>query len=334
MTGWLTRHWYASRPIWFLAPFSAVFRAAVWLRRGLYRRGVLRARRVSARVVVVGNISVGGNGKTPLVAWLVRNLAGAGVKTGIVTRGYGRMHADVRLVDERASVAEVGDEALWLARETGVPVAAGRERAAAAECLVEKHHPGVIVCDDGLQHYRLARDVEIVAIDARRGFGNGALLPAGPLRETPARLAQADAIVLKGQGNLALPDPARVFTMRVSVSRALPVAGGEPLALSRFQGRRVRAVAGIADPEGFFAALEAGGLQVERYPLADHAPVDSIVAALGSGRPVLVTDKDAVRLTGRPANVWRVPLAVGFSDAEAVRLLGLVRGDASLEEKS
>ncbi|MDN5863717.1 MAG: tetraacyldisaccharide 4'-kinase [Gammaproteobacteria bacterium] len=331
---WLSARWYGTRPAWFLWPLAVLFRLLAWLRRSLYRLGLFRTRQVAARVVVVGNITVGGSGKTPLVAWLARELSAAGVKTGIVTRGYGGNRNDVRLIRTDASADEAGDEPLWLARETAVPVVAGRDRAAAARYLVESHRPDVVVSDDGLQHYRLVRDVEIAAIDARRGFGNGALLPAGPLREMPSRLERVNAVVLKGRGQVALPPGVTVFNMLLSVSRALPVGGGESVPLAHFRGKPVHAVAAIADPEGFFVVLEAAGLEVERHPLPDHAPIDSTLEMLGTGRPILLTDKDAARLAERPVNAWRVPLAIGFSGEDAAGLLALAGGPHFFMEES
>jgi len=296
------------------------------LRRRAYRSGLFKTEAVSARVVVVGNITVGGSGKTPLVAWLARELSQTGLAVGIVTRGYGGRGKAVEAVNVDSSAAVVGDEALLLARTSGVAVVAGRDRLAAARRLMERARPDIILSDDGLQHYRLHRDVEIAAVDARRGFGNGALLPAGPLREPRTRLERVSAIVTKGHGELSLPAGVPIFGVSSRLDQAVPLNGGEAVALEHFQGERVVALAAISDPEGFFTALEAAGLVLERHPLPDHAPVADELAALDTARPILITDKDAVKLDAPPANAWRVPLAIAFSDTDAARLLALVRG--------
>jgi tetraacyldisaccharide 4'-kinase len=331
---WLQRRWYARRAPWYLLPLAVLFAAIVAVRRTLYAHGILRGTRVSARVVIVGNITIGGSGKTPLIAWLARKLAAQGLAVGIVTRGYGGDNAHPRLVTLEMSAEEAGDEPLWLARETGVPVAAGRERVAAARCLIERKGCTIILSDDGLQHYRLTRDIEIIAVDGARGFGNGALLPAGPLREPPRRLMRANAIVIKGEAikgegaplsSLDVP----VFRMRYALAEAVPLAGGAPVPLAEFRGQAVAALAAIADPESFFRALEAQGLRLVRHPLPDHAPVAETVASLGAARPILMTDKDAAKLAEAPANAFRVPFALAFSETDAARLLALVRGTDS-----
>lgn len=325
LAGYLQARWYAPHAPWFLLPLARLFGGLAALRRMLYVHGLLPGVRLPARVVVVGNITVGGSGKTPLTAWLAGRLLARGITVGIVARGYGGKSRRPRLVDADATPEEVGDEALWLARETGVPVAIGRDRAAAARLLIEARGPEVILSDDGLQHYRLERDVEIVAVDAARGFGNGKLLPAGPLREPQARIGEADAVILKGAGEPPLPPGPVVFRMRCELGDAVPLAGGAARPLASFRSTPVRALAAIADPEGFFRALEAAGLTLERHPLADHAPVAEAVAAFGAERPLLMTDKDAVKLAAAPAHAWRVPLAVAFSGTDADALLALVR---------
>ncbi len=327
LTDYLQARWYAPHASWFLLPFAGLFGGVAALRRALYARGLLRSTRVAARVVIVGNIVVGGSGKTPLVAWLAAELRARGVAVGIVTRGYGGRQRVPRLLAADATDAAIGDEARWLARETGVPVAVGRDRVAAARLLIEAHHPAIILADDGLQHYRLARDVEIVAVDAARGFGNGKQLPAGPLREPPARIGRAHAVVLKGAGDPPLPPGPAVFRMRYALADAVPLAGGPARPLAEFRDTPVRALAAIADPESFFHALETTGLAIERHPLPDHAPVAEVAAALGADRPLLMTDKDAVKLAAPPAHAWRVPLAVAFTEADAAALLALVRGN-------
>lgn len=326
---WLDKRWYGGgRPPVYLRPAAGLFGAVSGLRRKLYRRGWLASVAVPARVVVVGNLTAGGNGKTPLVAWLARQLVTAGVRVGIVTRGYGGRQRHPLTVAPDTPVALAGDEAVLLARLTGVPVVACRDRVAAARHLCAAAHPDLILTDDGLQHYRLARDMEIVAIDAARGFGNGALLPAGPLREPPGRLTQADAVVFKGAGG----PPTKTggiptFVMNYALEEAVPVAGGPARTLEWFRGRPLHALAAIAKPEGFFRALRLQGLEIEAHALPDHAPIADFVRRLPTDRPLLITEKDAVKLPlERLEHIWQVPLQVIFSKSDAANLLALVRG--------
>jgi len=190
---WLNRIWYErAAPPWWLLPLALTYGAVAGSRRYLYAKRWRRSTRISSPVIVVGNLSVGGTGKTPLVCWLVSRLIDMGLRPGVVTRGYGGSLRNVRLMGPDDDPDIVGDEAILLARRTGAPVAVGRDRAAASQLLVNAGC-NVVVSDDGLQHYALARDCEIVVIDGDRRFGNGWLLPAGPLREAPGRLSSAEA---------------------------------------------------------------------------------------------------------------------------------------------
>ena len=264
---WLNEIWYGggTPPPW-LAPLSLVYGAVAGTRRFLYAKGLRRTIRVARPVIVVGNLTVGGTGKTPLVCWLVARLSERGFAPGVVTRGYGGSRRGVRLVRAPDDAQEIGDEPILIARRTGVPVAVGRDRPAASQLLVEAGCD-VIVSDDGLQHYRLARDCEIVVVDGDRRFGNGWLLPAGPLRESRARLRGADAVVLNG-GREPL---AGALRMRLEAKKAVALCGGGAAPLHPFAGRAVHAVAGIGNPERFFRLLRAYGIEVVGHPLADHA---------------------------------------------------------------
>ncbi|MDE2459981.1 MAG: tetraacyldisaccharide 4'-kinase, partial [Gammaproteobacteria bacterium] len=197
---WLLRRWYGLRPIWFLIPLSWLFVMLSVIRRTCYAHGILRTVRLPVPVIVVGNITVGGTGKTPLVIWLIQALRAQGFRPGIVTRGYGGRSPQWPLrVTHTTGVEIAGDEALLLARATGVPVMAGPDRVAAARKLLGECAVDVIASDDGLQHYRLGRDLQMVTLDGERGLGNGWRLPAGPLRESAERLRQADVVVCKGR---------------------------------------------------------------------------------------------------------------------------------------
>jgi tetraacyldisaccharide 4'-kinase len=214
----------------------------------------------------------------------------------------------------------VGDESILLARRTGMPVAIGRDRPAASQLLVNAGRD-VIVSDDGLQHYALARDCEIVVIDGDRLFGNGRLLPAGPLRETRTRLAAADAVVVNG--GRALLDGA--LSMRLEAKRALSLIGGAVKRLDEFAGHSVHAVAGIGNPQRFFNMLRARGIEVTGHPLPDHARLQASDISFADGRPVFMTEKDAVKceLIAGPQH-WYVPVTASFTGAESDALLKIV----------
>jgi tetraacyldisaccharide 4'-kinase len=320
--------WYRqSPPPWSLRLLSVPFAAIARARASAYTSGWLRQVRIPKPVIVVGNLSVGGTGKTPLVIWLVEQLRAQGLHPGVVLRGYGGAAgagAGPRMVQSDGHPADVGDEALLLRRRTGGPVAVGRDRVAAAQRLVDAG-ADVIVADDGLQHLRLARDHEIVVIDAARGLGNGYLLPAGPLREPPSRLARVDAVVVNGEG--AVPgldiDAQSIFRMRLTGSHLLPLSGtGEAVPLATLAGKRVHAVAGIGNPQRFFAQLAGAGLIVIPHPFPDHHGYRPDELAFADGLPLLMTEKDAVKCHGFAAdNCWYLPVAASFAPQDRAALL-------------
>jgi tetraacyldisaccharide 4'-kinase len=318
---WLNRIWYdRAVPPWWLLPLSLAYAAGSGSRRFVYSKHLLRSTRLSRPVVVVGNLSVGGTGKTPLVCWLVARLAERGLRPGVVTRGYGGSFRDVRVIEPSDDPALVGDEPILLARRTGVPVAVGRNRPAAAQLLVGAGCD-VIVSDDGLQHYALARDCEVVVIDGDRRFGNGWLLPAGPLRELPSRLRRADAIVVNG--GRALLEGA--LSMRLEAKSAVALSGDRMMPLQGFAGTAVHAVAGIGNPERFFNMLRSHGIAVAGHPLTDHARIDPKDIVFDDGKPVLMTEKDAVKCKDlADARHWYVPVSAYFDGGESTTLLGIV----------
>jgi tetraacyldisaccharide 4'-kinase len=332
----LQRLWYgprwASLPLW---PLAWLFRAVVAVRRGLYRAGVLQAERVAVPVVVVGNLTVGGTGKTPVAAWLARQLGLRGHHVGVVLRGYGgRSVAGSRVVTPDSDPAEVGDEAVLHALRGPKVVVAGADRVAAARRAAEAG-ADVVVCDDGLQHLRLARDFEIAVVDAARGFGNGQLLPAGPLREPSARLERVDAVVLTerqaGGAARVVPRGPLTVTARLQLGDAINLVSAERRPLEAFRGRTVQAVAGIGHPEAFFDGLRAAGLAVEPHALADHAALDPATLPFAAGATVLMTEKDAVKCRAfAGADWWFVELAVGLDRAAAGELLALILERAGL----
>jgi tetraacyldisaccharide 4'-kinase len=318
---WLNRIWYErAAPPWWMLPLSLCYGAAAGSRRYLYAKRLRKSTRVASPVVVVGNLSVGGTGKTPLVCWLVARLTELGFKPGVVTRGYGGSCRNPRLIDSSADPKAVGDESILLAHRTGAPVAIGRDRPAASQLLVNAGCD-VVVSDDGLQHYALARDCEIVVIDGERRFGNGRLLPAGPLREPESRLAGADAVVVNG-GTKFLHG---ALSMRLEAWSAVSVIGGAVQALDAFAGRSVHAVAGIGNPERFFGMLRAHGIDVTAHPLPDHAQLQAADISFADRRPVLMTEKDAVKCAAIAGpHHWYVPVSASFDGGESRVLLDIV----------
>jgi tetraacyldisaccharide 4'-kinase len=322
LEAWFNRIWYGrAAPPAALRPFAALYGALAMLRRFTYRSGWRRTTRLSRPVVVVGNLTVGGTGKTPLVIWLAQKLAERGFRPGIVTRGFGGSAQRARLIGPADDPAVVGDEALLMVRRTRLPVAIGHDRPVAAQILIDGGCD-VILSDDGLQHLALARDVEIVVIDGARGFGNGALLPAGPLRELPARLADVNAIVINGDGD---PYPGRVLRMHLHAERAVALSGGVVRPLATFSGKTVHAVAGIGNPERFFSMLRSRGMGVVPHPREDHAPIGSADLDFGDENAVLMTEKDAVKCAAfGTGQQWAVPVEVVFGEADGEELLQLL----------
>lgn len=309
-----------------LLPLSALFGLLSAVRRRLFRLGMLRAVRLPVPVVVVGNIAVGGSGKTPVVEWLVARLREAGFTPGVVSRGYGGRVQKVAIVAPDGDPAVFGDEPVLLARSARCPVAVGADRPAAGFALL-RAHPGcdVIVSDDGLQHYRLARDVEIAVIDERT-LGNRWLLPAGPLREGIGRLATVDAIVAHGALSPALRRRLAgraVFEMRLEGDTFRALRDPEiRCAASAFESRRVHAVAGIGRPERFFAQLSAMGLDVVGHSFPDHHPFVAADLAFAPGEPKVLTSKDAVKCRSfAPAEAWEFPVEARIAAGAAERIL-------------
>jgi tetraacyldisaccharide 4'-kinase len=322
--------WYGDGSPPVLARLLAVaYGGAIGLRRTLYRLGLLRRTRVRVPVIVIGNLIAGGSGKTPLTMAVLERLRSEGWTPGVATRGYGRADpASAVWVEPTTDPAIGGDEPVLIARRTGLKVRADRRRRDAATAL-ERAGCDVIVCDDGLQHYALDRDVEIEVIDGRRRYGNGLLLPAGPLREPIARGGDCDFRVV----NLPL-SPAETsdtgfgeWPMRLVADNAIPVLGGRAQRLEAFAGQRVHAVAGIGDPERFFAMLRARDIALVPHAFPDHHRYVADDFQFGSDLPVLMTEKDAVKCAAfASARHFSVPVRAELPEAFWVALLERLRG--------
>jgi len=324
----LTELWYReSAGFSWLAPLAWLYGLVVAARRAAYACGLIRTQRAAKPVIVVGNLTVGGTGKTPLVAWLAEQLSLSGLRVGIVSRGYGRSKREPEGVHAESSWRDVGDEPMLLQSSTGCDVVVAQDRFAGAQQLIALG-VDVVIADDGLQHLRLARDCEIVVIDGARGFGNGRLLPAGPLREPAARVRNASIVVVNGtpeHASLVLADGESEvrFLMSLSGGEAHRVDGlAAPEPLEHFRGRRVHAVAGIGNPQRFFRDLRARGIDIVEHPFPDHHPFTAAELTFGDDLPVLMTQKDAVRCRElEDARLWYVPVVARFSDSQARELL-------------
>jgi len=321
-TRWVVSQWH--RPTWrgtlLLLPLSLVFRGLVWLRRLAFRLGLLRVHRLSAPVIVVGNLTVGGSGKTPLVIHLVEALRRQGFRPGVVSRGYGRGERAVQRLETPLEPAAYGDEPVLVALRCGCPVAVGADRVAAARLLLTDCD--VIVADDGLQHYRLAREIEIAVIDGEHALGNGRMLPAGPLREPAARLRDVNFVAVRDG---EWPGACRYRVAAGEVRRLDADAQTQPLAA--WSGRRVHAVAGIGVPERFFGQLEDCGVEVKRHPFPDHHAFTASDLVFGDDAPVLMTEKDAIKCRAfADARMWYVPAVVEDRDGIAQQVLQRLAG--------
>lgn len=336
--GFAARHWYRLSPVSLLLyPFGLVYGIVVRLRRLLYRLNVIPSVRLPVPVIVVGNLTVGGTGKTPLVLWLAAELQRQGWRPAILCRGYGGTDAGPRAVLGDDDPGRVGDEPLLLATRGGCPVWIGRDRAAAGARMLGEHSDrDVIICDDGLQHYRIRRDLEIAVVD-ERGHGNGLLLPAGPLREPADRPVDATVVngeladsemVWSGVQDSRHAGPTTAFRMRLEPRGFCFVHDpARAVSLAEFSGKRLHAVAGIGNPLRFFALLKRLGLDPICHAFPDHHAYSAADLAFPECDLVLMTEKDAVKCS-RSGRSDLVALRVdamldpAFSDFLAKRLHG------------
>ena len=290
----LDRYWYSQNPVaWLLLPLAAIYCALASLRFYFYSKDWLRRFKASVPVIVVGNISVGGTGKTPLIIKLCEILQQQGKKPGIISRGYGGKSAIYPLEIGNSTLAhDAGDEALLLARRTQCPVVVGPDREANINLLLERHGCDIILSDDGMQHYRMHRDVEIAVVDTARQFGNGFCLPAGPLREPVIRLRSVDMVIANGGTPHQLAFVIKPVHL-ISLAEDARVAD-----LSQFKDQKVHAVAGIGHPLRFFNTLNAHGIECIPHAFPDHHVFSISDLHFGDDLPVLMTEKDAVKCKG------------------------------------
>jgi tetraacyldisaccharide 4'-kinase len=327
----LRRVWRQRGLATLLLPVAFLFQSLVGIRRALYGTRLLESHRLPVPVVVIGNITTGGAGKTPLILHLAQSLAAMGCRPGIVSRGYGARRGDAREVHAESTPEEVGDEALLVKLRAGVPVFVGHRRADAGRALLAAYPDcDLLLCDDGLQHYALERDVEIAVID-RRGFMNGWMLPAGPLREPLSRLASVDACVLN-QSSVAILADVPMFRMRLAGSRLyLLVDPGRQCEARDLTKLRLHAFAGIGEPQRFFDHLSGLGLRFEPHSFADHYDYqleDFVV----DGDAILMTEKDAVkcaRYRQLSIPIWVLPVDAAVDPDIARFILEKLDGFAS-----
>lgn len=308
-----------------LLPLAGLFGLLAATRRAAYRAGLLASTRVRVPVVVVGNLTVGGSGKTPLVIHLAQALGARGLRPGVISRGHGRDDASTREVFTDSAPREAGDEPLLIRRRAGVPVFVGRDRVAAARALLEAHaEVDVLIADDGLQHLALARDFEIAVFDAR-GAGNRCLLPAGPLRESLKHATALDALVFNGDAGLDLPgfamrlEPDALYQL-VDASRRMPVA-----AMARTTV--IAAVAGIGNPERFFATLRGCGLAFSAHAFPDHHAYTRGELAVIDAERIVTTEKDALKCAGfGDPRIWVLPVSAAVDGRLVDSIMEKLRG--------
>jgi tetraacyldisaccharide 4'-kinase len=289
----MERRWYRSSfdlTSFLLSPLSWIFQTLVFLRRFCYQIKLKKTYHFPVPIIVVGNITVGGTGKTPFVIWLAEQLQKQGFRPGIVSRGVGgRQQQSPRWVETQSDPASVGDEAVLLVNRTQCPLVVGIDRVAAVKELLSKTNCNIVISDDGLQHYRLGRDMEIIIMDGDRGLGNQKMLPAGPLRESPKRLTEVDFVVT--QGGL----DAHQFLMQLQGDIAHSIQDETQKSLTEFKGTKVHAVAAIGNPRRFFSAFRHQGIQVIEHTFPDHYLFQKNDLSFTDELPIIMTEKDAVK---------------------------------------
>lgn len=291
---WLTDIWYKDHfiGVWLL-PLSLIFSHIVRFRKFLYTKGILKSYTIPVPIIVIGNITVGGTGKTPLIIYLAEILKNSGFNPGIISRGYGGLAQSwPQRVYNDSDPNQIGDEALLIAKQTNCPMAVGPSRVNAANMLVEQTDCNIILSDDGLQHYALRRDIEIAVIDGDRRFGNNYMLPAGPLREPIERLQHVNFTIVNGEKHAA-----HEYSMQLVGDTLVNLISGEQKSLEAFNGIDCHAIAGIGNPKRFFNLLKIAGLNCINHSFPDHYQFQQDDIEYADDKPVLMTEKDAVKCT-------------------------------------
>jgi len=316
----IVRSWY-QKSLWLylLAPLSLIYFLLTFIRRLSFRVGILSAFKPAVPTIVVGNITVGGTGKTPVVIALVKALRNKGFKPGVISRGYGS-HAPnyPYAVTASSSPLHSGDEPLFIAQNTAAPVVIGANRQQAIAMLLTDNDCDVVISDDGLQHYALKRAIEIAVVDAKRGFGNNWLLPTGPLRECVSRLSQVDYIIGNGEGVLQLPNAIPFYPMQLQAQALQSIDTNAVVAIDNWPyGKRVHAVAGIGHPERFFTSLRQLGFDPVEHAFADHYNFSHDDFQFSEPLPIIMTAKDAVKLGNMqpPENSWVLPVEAAIEQS-------------------
>ncbi|MBE9560580.1 MAG: tetraacyldisaccharide 4'-kinase [Proteobacteria bacterium] len=316
----LALYWYrsdflASLLAGFLLPLSWLYCAVAVSRRKVYQLGLKKSYGAAVPVVVIGNIVVGGSGKTPLLISICEFIKNNGFKPGVVSRGYGGKVKGLKQVHDSDSAELVGDEPLMICQRTGVPVVVGADRVAAVNYLLEHNQCDVVLSDDGLQHYRMQRNVEIAVIDSSRGFGNGFCLPAGPLRERVSRLDEVDIVVYNDAADESSVDMAEDCSYVLKVADVCHLNSEEATRLSSFTGKKVHAVAGIGDPSRFFSQLCDDGIDIVEHAYPDHHAYAQADFSGWEKECIIMTEKDAVkcRQLSLP-DAWVVSVQADMSD--------------------
>ena len=330
------RHWYRRTALsTLLLPIAWAFSLIAAMRRLMYRTGLFPSVRLSVPVVVVGNLTVGGTGKTPLVIWMAKMLSSKGMHPGIVLRGYAGAQRGAREVLAGTDAALVGDEAVLLVERTGCPVWVGANRADAASALLHSHpRCNVLICDDGLQHYRLARDLE-VAVEDERGHGNGRLLPAGPMREPADRPVEVTVANVPGDRPLPVRN-GRVLRMTFSPGQLRWVVGeraGESIGIEQLKGMRLHAVAGIGNPVRFFSMLDSLGLNAIPHAFADHHAFTPADLEFPDCDAILMTEKDAVKCRSFARSDLIAVSVVADPDPELAELIFRAAAEAASSDR-
>ena len=322
LSDYLNQAWYSRTGLTTaLTPLSWLFKSISKARHYAYRANILKSTKLELPVIVVGNLTVGGTGKTPLVIWIANFLSEQGYKPGIVSRGYtGQAQSWPQQVRPDADPVIIGDEAVVVSRRTNCPMAVGPDRADDGLALIQHNDIDVIISDDGLQHYALQRNIEIVVIDGLRRFGNGLCLPAGPLREPPSRLKNVDLIVSSGvsrQGE---------YTMKLESSIAINLLSGEEKALSELVDKTLFAMAGIGNPNKFFNSLRSKGLRLESRSFPDHYYFKANDLDFAGDDMLFMTEKDAVKCQRfAKSNWWYVPVDARLDDEFGEKILTLIK---------